>query len=250
MAFVVLTLRAHRVRQEARVRPQHMVIILAALTAELDWSKQAPTTRLHLTFQRELTSVRSFQCGEECASLADKLVQFEGECSPTVFAYERPAHSQEFTQARCTHRRPHVSFLCQPLSGLRQRARDAALEPLSLLRLHAEFSFHPTRANGWRRKSSSWFGSKPVIAATNSSRVGSSPSVKVTSVSSMTCSAVKGCPNNRKANSATVARCDSGVASELATIVALVPTCPRLGAAQRSFNRRMSMATSAPWRPR
>ena len=74
MAVVVLALRAYRVRQEARVRLQYVVVVLAALTTELDWDKQAPTTRLNLTFQRERTPVRSLKRGEKGTSLSDKLV--------------------------------------------------------------------------------------------------------------------------------------------------------------------------------
>jgi hypothetical protein len=74
--------------------------------------------------------------------------------------------------------------------------------------------------------------------------------VKGSSVSSTTWASVMGRPKTWEAKPATVSRRCKGVASRLATMVALVPTQTRSGAAHRSFKRRMSIATSAPWRPR
>ena len=98
-AFVLFALRStDRVRQEPGFTAQHVVIVLAALAAELDRRHQPPACGLQLSFERELALRRRFDRRVERAPLADELVQLEGERSATVIALELPAQAQQFAQ--------------------------------------------------------------------------------------------------------------------------------------------------------
>jgi hypothetical protein len=88
---VLASVEAHRMREKPRIGPQHVIVVLAALAAELDGDEDPPAARLHLALQGELAPLArfafcGFQCGKQCTALADELMQLEGEGPPAAVA--------------------------------------------------------------------------------------------------------------------------------------------------------------------
>jgi hypothetical protein len=76
-------------RQEPAVRAQHVVVVLAALTAERDRNEQPAAGRLHLAFDGKRARRCRLDCREQRPPLSDELVQLERERTSAVVSHER-----------------------------------------------------------------------------------------------------------------------------------------------------------------
>ena len=168
-----------------------MVIFLAALAAEPDWGEDASPARLNLSFQRMLAPVRRLQRRKKRPPLADELVQLEREGSPAVITLQLSTLVENLANraAQVAGSRPvasaRLSAAVARVRGTRRLSRPSAS-------VSTPNSVSTHLASGWRRKRSSVVGMGPPRVVVSSCVEGLLPSVKVTSVSSITWSLVNG----------------------------------------------------------
>ncbi len=74
--------------EEDVVSLQDVVILLPTLAAELEGEEEPCLISAGLTRQAQGTPLRRLQGGEERPSLADELVQFEGEGTALILAHQ------------------------------------------------------------------------------------------------------------------------------------------------------------------
>jgi hypothetical protein len=74
LSFFQLALQSDWVWQKTIPLTQNMTILLATLTAEFDWDKNASVSCLNLTLERKLACAGVLERGEQRSSLTDKLM--------------------------------------------------------------------------------------------------------------------------------------------------------------------------------
>ena len=171
---VIVALDADGMRQEARVGPQHVVIVLAALTAELDRDEDPAAAGLDLAFQRELAPVRRFERGKQRPALADELVQLEGEGPSAVVANQIAAAVEQLAQPLFADGRVSTAArLRQAFRGRRPSVRGTRRFSRPPSSGSTPNSVSAQRASGCRRKCSSVAGIGPASAVASSAPSGS-----------------------------------------------------------------------------
>lgn len=244
VAFFLVRLRPDRIGKEPVFPPHGVVVILAALPAELDRQKQFLLPRLKLTFQRKFPLVGLLEGCKQRPALADELMEFEGQCSIAVWPSERPAN-QHLAEPLLADVPIYPSLFRKLLGHLRQRARHTALETSIGFLHNAQFILHP--AHEWMAaKRLEIIGDRRLKCRAKSLAGGHSP---LAQGCQRLFHHIIGCEGVTEKQACEVGhRLPSfqGGGVRSAIIVALVPMWTRSGPAQRSLRRRTSIATSAP----
>lgn len=128
---------------EASFGLQDVVILLAALSAELDRQKDAIFACLHLTFEGKFAAFGRLQGSVKRPPLTDKLMQFESKGMTAIFAPQLTAQGQPGAQGPLAGLDSEAGLFSQLRGGLQQGEGFAAAVS-SIFGFEAEGVFQPT----------------------------------------------------------------------------------------------------------
>ncbi len=154
----LIGLRPHRMREKAVFCPQRVVVVLAALAAELDRQKQLSFACLELAFEGKLALPSGFQRRVERPALGHELVQLEGHGPGATIGEERAPADQDVAHVPGTVLRLEPRDLGKLSGHIRKGPGRAALQRSIGFLLQAQFVFQPAHERvspergqiGWR----------------------------------------------------------------------------------------------------
>ena len=130
--------------QEPLIAAQDVVIVLAALTAELHRHKQPSAPGVKLAFYREVAAIGGFERCEQCPSLSNELVKFEAKSATAIRSRQIARPVQQLAQALLAENAAESTSFGELLSGFGQCPRNTAFPAAAVFRFDAERRLGPS----------------------------------------------------------------------------------------------------------